>query len=81
MVAMPRSGKMTIGNRAVAAIGTASVAHQTAMRTPTDAVIQPASDRPVGAPDKAIVTASTGPRNRPTTWCVDLPSCCKSVNG
>jgi len=60
-------------------MGTASVAHQTAIRTPIEAVFQPLFESSSGAPMSIIRRASAGPRKSPTVWCVERPSIMVSV--
>jgi hypothetical protein len=76
--AMSSIGNTTRGSSAVTAMGTASVAHQTAIRMPIAAVRHAASLSPSGAPASNITIASSGPRNSPTHWCRARPSCCSS---
>ena len=80
MLTAPRSGKQARGSNAVAAIGIASVAHQTAINTATAAVDQPASVNPSGASLSSIRMASNGPRISPILWWVERPSSDFSVS-
>ena len=50
------------------AIGTASVAHQIAIQTPSAATRHAGGSRPSGAPSRIITIATTGPSARPTFW-------------
>ena len=63
---MPDSGNRTSGNKAVIAIGPASVATHTAINIPPAAVVQPCSVSPSGVSVASINNARKGPRNRPT---------------
>ncbi len=64
-LATPRTGKSTIGRRAVTAIGSGSVTHQVPIRIPTAATCQPATDSPSGGPARSSSAKSSGPRIRP----------------
>jgi hypothetical protein len=67
-------GKSTIGSRAVIAIGTASVAHQIAIKTPMDAVDHAVSPSCSGAPSSNMIVSMDGPSTSPTFWLTDRPS-------
>ena len=60
------TGNSTIGSRAVAGIGIASVTHQTAISTAMAATLKPCADMPSGSGIISTSTNSTGPSNKPT---------------
>ena len=63
--AIPSIGKNTRGSNEVTAMGTASVAHQTAINMPIAAVCQAASVKVSGGPAINISIAAIGPSHSP----------------
>ena len=58
-------GNRTIGKRAVAAIGTGSQIHHTAIQMATPMVLQPGSSRSVGGAKRKVAMREIGPRTQP----------------
>ena len=74
IAAISNIGNKAIGSKAVTAIGTASVDHQTAIRTPTQAVAHALRLNSSGPPSNSISSIRPGPRNRPMRWPRDRPA-------
>ena len=62
---MPRSGNATSGTSEVAAMGSASVIHQTAITSPTTAVRHPVASRPSGGGRRSRAPRSAAPPQSP----------------
>ena len=65
MSVTPSSGNKIKGSRAVTATGTASVAHQAAIKTVIEATIQPASLNPLGGGNRLNKTNKETPTQKP----------------
>ena len=64
--AAPSSGRNAKGSKAVAAIGIASVTHQTTMSAASDTTHQASGVSPSGGAKPCTASASAGPNTRPT---------------
>ena len=80
IAAISASGDITRGSKAVAGIGTTSLTHHDAIQNAKPAVLNAATDIPVGGSSKHVNSITTGPSIKKSHWkCLFLSGFCVSI--